>query len=147
MYRSPHPEADPSPKTRAHPHRKEEVERDDAETHPDGAVVGSERDEDLSDTESRERIDEDGGDVHRDEDECEQAEVAVQLVRDQAGPPRCLPTVAKDQPDGDGGREEEVRREPARSRRVPSDRTPGRHAASRTRTGGHGSTVEVVPSS
>ena len=83
--------------------------------------------------------------MHGDEDEGEQAEVPVQLVGDQAGPTHCLPTVPEDLPYGNGGREQEVRRKPARARCVPSDRTPGRHAASRWRTGGHGPTVEVMP--
>ena len=78
--------ADPVPQARADPHGEQQVERDDAEAHPDGAVVARERNEHGRQAEMGERVDRDRDDVDGDEDEREKRDVAVELVRDQTRP-------------------------------------------------------------
>ena len=57
-----------------------------------------EGDEDLREPEVSERVDEYGEHVHRDEDQCEEAEVAMELVRYNARPASRLPAVSQDEP-------------------------------------------------
>ena len=56
-----------------------------------------ERDKDLGEPEVSERVDEYGEHVHRDEDKCEEAEVAMELVRYKARPSSRLPAVSQDE--------------------------------------------------
>ena len=119
--------ADPLPQARADPHGEEQVERDDAEAHPQGAVVGRERHDHGLQAEVGERVDRDCEDVDDDEDEGQQRDVAVQLVGDETWPATRLPAVPEDEPEGHGPRQEDVRDEAARPRRVPGDRAPAAH--------------------